>query len=89
MGIFWIGQADDPAPVRRDELSYATPAQRDDGVQLFHHNNIIKAFGNAASIVLSTFLSVFLFDFVITSNYICGCVLVIIAIVMYSSGQKK
>ena len=56
---------------------------------LKYADNIIKAFGNAASIVLSTFLSVFLFDFVITSNYICGCILVIIAIVMYSSGQKK
>ena len=56
---------------------------------LKYADNIIKAFGNAASIVLSTFLSVFLFDFVITNNFICGCVLVIMAIVMYSSGQKK
>ena len=56
---------------------------------LKYADNIMKAFGNAASIIVSTILSVFLFDFRITRNFVFGCVLVIVAIVMYSSGQKK
>lgn len=56
---------------------------------LKYADNILKAFGNAASILVSSIVSVILFDFVITRYFLFGCVLVMVAIVMYTYGGKR
>ena len=55
---------------------------------LKYADNILKAFGNSASILVSSWISVYLFGFKITTNFLIGCALVMIAIVMYSYGAK-
>ena len=56
---------------------------------LKYADNILKAFGNSASILVSSWISVYLFGFKITYYFLAGCALVMIAIVLYSYGSKK
>lgn len=56
---------------------------------LKYADNILKAFGNSVSILVSSLISVYLFHFVITKNFFLGCALVMGAIVLYSMGAKK
>lgn len=56
---------------------------------LKYADNILKAFGNSASILVSSWISVYLFGFKITTYFLAGCALVMIAIVLYSYGSKK
>lgn len=56
---------------------------------LKYADNILKAFGNSASILVSSWISVYLFNFKITPYFLAGCALVMIAIVLYSYGSKK
>ena len=55
---------------------------------LKYADNILKAFGNSASILVSSWISVYLFGFKITTNFLIGCALFMIAIFMYSYGAK-
>ena len=56
---------------------------------LKYADNILKAFGNSVSILVSSWISVYLFNFVISTNFFLGCALVMGAIVLYSMGSKK
>ena len=56
---------------------------------LKYADNILKAFGNSASILVSSWISVYLFGFKITTNFLIGCALVMIAIVLYSYGSRS
>lgn len=56
---------------------------------LKYADNILKAFGNSASIVLSSLISVYLFDFKITLTFILGALLVGVATLMYNYGARK
>ena len=56
---------------------------------LKYADNILKAFGNSVSILVSSWVSVYLFNFVITRNFFVGGALVMVAIVLYSTGGKK
>lgn len=53
---------------------------------LKYADNILKAFGGSISIILSSLASVYLFDFKITFYFIVGCLLVIVATLMYNYG---
>ncbi|KAJ9660797.1 UDP-galactose transporter Gms1 [Neophaeococcomyces mojaviensis] len=46
-------------------------------------DNILKGFATSLSVLLSTIVSVFLFDFVVTRNFIYGTILVLISTHMY------
>ena len=56
---------------------------------LKYADNILKAFGNSASSIVSSWISVYLFDFKITKYFLLGCSLVVVAIVLYSYGAKS
>jgi len=47
-------------------------------------DNILKGFATSLSVILSTAASVFIFGFVITTDFILGSVLVVLATYMYS-----
>lgn len=47
-------------------------------------DNIIKGFGGALSIILGTFISVFVFDFELTLKFCLGAFIVIVAVFVYS-----
>ncbi|KAK5946658.1 hypothetical protein PMZ80_000801 [Knufia obscura] len=46
-------------------------------------DNILKGFATSLSVVVSTFVSVFFFDFVVTRNFLYGSVLVLLSTHMY------
>ena len=52
-------------------------------------DNILKGFATSLSIVLSSILSVFLFDYTITLMFTVGGALVISAVYLYSIPAKK
>jgi len=52
-------------------------------------DNILKGFATSLSIILSSFLSVFLFDYEITLMFTFGGALVIGAVYLYSLPAKK
>lgn len=52
-------------------------------------DNILKGFATSLSIILSTTVSVFVFDFVITIYFLIGAALVFTATYMYSIPDKK
>ena len=52
-------------------------------------DNILKGFSTSLSIIISCVVSVFLFSYVITMNFIIGCTLVIIAIYLYGRHQPQ
>ena len=56
---------------------------------LKYADNILKAFGNSASIIVSSWISLYLFDFKITKYFLLGCTLVVVSIVLYSYGAKS
>ena len=56
---------------------------------LKYADNILKAFGNSASILVSSWIAVYLFDFKITTQFLIGCSLVMAAIVLYSYGSRN
>ncbi|KAK8807414.1 hypothetical protein WA158_004173 [Blastocystis sp. Blastoise] len=56
---------------------------------LKYADNILKAFGNSASILISSIVSVYLFNFVITKPFIIGGCLVAIATILYSYGATR
>jgi len=47
-------------------------------------DNILKGFGSAISIVLSSVIAIFIFDFLPTYKFVAGAVLVVLAVYMYS-----
>lgn len=49
-------------------------------------DNIIKGFANAISIVLSCILSIFLFNFLVTSQFAIGAALVVFSVYLYTAG---
>ena len=59
------------------------------GLVLKYADNILKAFAGSASILISTVLSVFIFHTHLTSNFVIGGTLVMIAVVLYSYGGRK
>ena len=59
------------------------------GLVLKYADNILKAFAGSASILISTVLSVFIFHTHLTSNFVIGGTLGMIAVVLYSYGGRK
>ncbi|KAK8803690.1 hypothetical protein WA158_001384 [Blastocystis sp. Blastoise] len=53
---------------------------------LKYADNILKAFGGSASIILSSIISIYLFDFKVSTLFAIGCLLVSVATVLYSWG---
>ncbi|GES95257.1 UDP-galactose transporter [Rhizophagus clarus] len=52
-------------------------------------DNILKGFATSISIILSFLASVYLFDFIVTSTFLMGATLVLIATYMYSKPDPK
>jgi hypothetical protein len=52
-------------------------------------DNILKSFATAVSIVTSTIVSALVFGFTISKLFVCGCLFVFAAIVMYSRDDDK
>ena len=52
-------------------------------------DNILKGFATSLSIILSTVVSVFVFDFIITIYFLIGSVLVFVATYMYGLPESK
>jgi len=52
-------------------------------------DNILKGFATSISIILSFLASIYLFDFIVTSTFLMGATLVLIATYMYSKPDPK
>lgn len=54
-----------------------------------HADNILKGFATSLSIILSTVVSVYMFDFVITPFFLIGCALAVCATFLYSGPDRE
>ena len=55
------------------------------GVIMMYADNILKSFATSISIVLSSLLSIFIFDFRFTLGFTTGALLVIVSVIIYSA----